>query len=308
RRVLFFTFKQFLEGLGDTKTAMWCIIISNIVNIALNWVLIYGHLGFPELGVLGAGVATMISKIVMTILIVIYFFGGDTFSQYTSRFARVNFSRVHMSKLMMLGIPISAQIFMEVSTFTAIGFMMGWIGTSAMSANQIGVSLGNAAFMIVLAIGSSTTIRVSHCFGARNPREMKLASSAAWHLGLAWNVVTAIFFCSLSGVLPRMFTSNEEVISLASSLLIFIGIFQIPDGIQCVAVGILRGMQDVKVIIPIAFFSYWLLNIPVGYLCTFVLGLGPQGLYIGYIFGLSMASILLFLRIKRGQKQLLRRG
>ncbi len=306
--MIFFTFKQFLEGLGDTKTAMWCIIISNILNIALNWVLIYGHLGFPEMGVLGAGIATMISKNLTTILILLYFFRGNRFKEYTSRFARVNFSKAHILRLLKLGTPISAQIFMEVSTFTFIGVMMGWLGTNEMSANQIGVSLGNAAFMIVLAIGSSTTIRISHCFGARNPHEMKLASNAAWHLGLAWNIITAIVFCSLSGVLPRIFTSNQEVIAIAQSLLIFIGLFQIPDGIQCVAVGVLRGMQDVKAIIPISFISYWVLNLSVGYLCAFTLGIGAQGLYVGYIVGLSVASVLLIARIKRGQKQLLLRG
>ncbi len=305
--MIFFTFKQFLEGLGDTKTAMWCIILSNVINILLNFVLIYGKLGFPEMGVLGAGVATMISKVLTPIFILLYFFRGDKFTEYTSRFSRVNFSLPHIARLFGLGIPISAQIFMEVSTFTIIGVMMGWLGTNAMSANQIGISLGNAAFMIVLAIGSATTIRVSHCFGARNPHEMKLASKAAWHLGAVWNMITAIFFCSLSGVLPRIFTSNEEVIEIAQSLLIFIGIFQIPDGVQCVAVGILRGMQDVKAIIPIAFISYWILNLSVGYLCTFVWDMGAQGLYIGYIVGLSVASILLILRIKRGQKQLLLR-
>ncbi|MFI3292641.1 MAG: MATE family efflux transporter [Rikenellaceae bacterium] len=303
--MIFFTFKQFLEGLGDTKTAMWCIIISNIVNIALNWVLIYGHLGFSEMGALGAGIATMISKTLTPILLLIYFFKGNKFTEYTSRFARVNFSKAHIIRLIGLGTPISAQIFMEVSTFTFIGVMMGWLGTSAMSANQIGISVGNAAFMIVLAIGSATTIRVSHCFGARNPHEMKLASNAAWHLGFVWNTITAIIFCSFSGVLPRIFTSNQEVIDIAQKLLIFIGIFQIPDGIQCVAVGILRGMQDVKAIIPIAFISYWVLNLSVGYLCTFVWSMGAQGLYVGYIVGLSVASILLILRIKRGQKQLL---
>ncbi|MFR9602505.1 MAG: MATE family efflux transporter [Rikenellaceae bacterium] len=304
--VIFFTFKQFLEGLGDTKTAMYCIVVSNAVNIFLNWILIYGHWGAPELGVVGAGLATLVSRVMMMILLVGYFFRSGKFTDYISRFSRVNFSRAHMFKLVGLGTPISAQIFMEVTTFTAIGFMMGWIGKNAMSANQIGVSLGNAAFMIALAIGTATTIRVSHCFGARNPHEMKLASMAAWHLGFVWTLFTAIFFASLSTILPTIYTSNAEVIEIASALLIFIGIFQIPDGIQCVAVGILRGMQDVKAIIPIAFVSYWLLNIPVGYLCTFVLGMGPQGLYIGYIFGLAMASILMIWRIKVGQKRLVR--
>lgn len=306
--MIFFTIKQFLEGLGDTKTAMYCVIISNVVNIVLNYLLIYGTFGFPELGVLGAGIATMISKILMMILLVIYFFKGNKFDEYTSRFARVNFSKPHILKLINLGTPISAQIFMEISTFTMTGVMMGWIGTNAMSANQIGVSMGSAAFMIALAIGTATTIRVSHCYGARNPHEMKLASSAAWHLGFAWTVLTAILFCSLSSIIPLIFTTNDEVIHIASSLLVLIGIYQIPDGIQCVAVGVLRGMQDVKTIIPIAFVSYWLLNLPVGYICSFVFGWGAPGLYIGYIFGLSMASILLIWRIKIGQKRLMREG
>ncbi len=304
--MIFFTIKQFLEGLGDTKTAMYCVIISNIINIALNYLLIYGTFGFPELGVLGAGIATMISKIIMMVLLIAYFFRSNKFNDYISRFARVNFSKAHIRRLINLGTPISAQIFMEISTFTMIGIMTGWIGTNAMSANQIGVSMGSAAFMIALAIGTATTIRVSHCYGARNPHEMKLASKAAWHLGFAWTVFTAILFCSLSSTLPLIFTANDEVIQIASTLLIFIGIYQIPDGIQCVAVGVLRGMQDVKTIIPIAFVSYWLLNLPVGYLCAFVWNMGAPGLYIGYIFGLSMASILLIWRIRIGQKRLMR--
>lgn len=302
--MVFFAVKQFLEGIGDTKTAMYCVIISNAINIALNWVLIYGHMGMPELGVLGAGVATMISKIIMMVLIVVYFFKAPQFQVYVSRFSRVNFSYLHRLKLLNMGAPIAAQIFMEVSTFTISGLMLGWVGTSAMSANQVGITLANAAFMIVMAIGIATTIRVSHCFGARRVEDMKRASSAAWHLGLAWNIITAIIFCSLSGVLPRMFTTSEEVVEIASALIIFIGLFQIPDGLQCVSIGILRGMQDVRAIIPITFVSYWVLNLPIGYMCAFRWGMGAPGLYVGYIFGFSVAAVLLFLRIKRGQRRL----
>ncbi len=302
--MVFFALKQFLEGIGDTKTAMYCVIISNILNIALNWVLIYGHFGLPELGVLGAGIATMIARILSAVLIVGYFLWAPQFKCYISRFSRVSFSWRHITKLLGLGAPISVQIFMEVSTFTVSGVMLGWFGASALSANQIGITLANAAFMIVLSVGIATTIRVAHCYGARSISQMRRASTAAWHLGLVWNVLTALIFCTLSGVLPRLFTSNEEVVRIASTLIIFIGIFQIPDGIQCVAIGVLRGMQDVKAIIPITFISYWLLNLPIGYLCAFKLGMGAEGIYVGFIFGFSVAAALLSWRVKVGQRRL----
>ncbi len=302
--MIFFTLKQFLEGVGNTKIAMYCVIVSNLINIALNWVLIYGHFGLPELGVLGAGIATMIARILSAIFIVGYFLWAAEFKRYTSRFSRVSFSWRHITKLLSLGAPISAQIFMEVSTFTLSGVMLGWFGANAMSANQIGITLANAAFMIVLAVGIATTIRVSHCYGANSISQMRRASTAAWHLGLVWNVLTALIFCTLSGVLPRLFTSNEEVVRIASTLIIFIGIFQIPDGIQCVAIGVLRGMQDVKAIIPITFISYWVLNLPIGYLCAFHWGMGAEGIYVGFIFGFSVAAALLSWRVKVGQRRL----
>ncbi len=302
--MIFFAFKQFLEGIGDTHTAMYCVIISNAVNICLNWLLIYGHWGMPELGVLGAGIATMISKILTTLLIVAYFFWAPRFQCFVSRLSRVNFSWGHIVKLLGLGTPIAAQIFAETSTFTISGIMLGWVGKSAMGANQIGITLANAAFMIVLAIGISTTIRISHCYGARNISTLRRATTAAWHLALAWNIFTAIVFCSLSRVLPQLFTSNQEVIDIASTIIICIGIFQIPDGIQCISIGVLRGMQDVRAIIPITFLSYWVLNIPIGYLCAFKLGMGAAGLYVGYIFGFSIAALLLIWRIRVGQRRL----
>ena len=177
--------------------------------------------------------------------------------------------------------------------------MMGWLGKEAISANQIANTMSTSAFMIVLSIGAATTIRTSHCYGRRDIGELTMAVKASYHLVLAWNTLAAIVFISLCNFLPALFTENTEVINIASSLFVFMAFFQLSDGVQNVSVGVLRGIQDVKIIMPIAFTAYWLLNLPVGYLLAFTLGMGPTGMYVGYIIGLSVAAILMIRRIRR---------
>lgn len=158
--------------------------------------------------------------------------------------------------------------------------------------------------MIVMSIGAATTIRISHCYGVRNIAELSLAAKASYHLVLAWNFFAALVFITLRGWIPTLFTSNPEVIAITSQLLIFAALYQLSDGVQNVSVGILRGIQDVKIIMPIAFISYWLLNLPVGYLFGFTLGMGPSGLFLGFSFGLSMAALLMIVRIRRSVRKL----
>ena len=153
--------------------------------------------------------------------------------------------------------------------------------------------------MIVTAVGAATTIRISHCYGARRFDELGVAAKAALHIVIAWNLFAAIVFVALRRVIPFIFTANGEVISLASSMLVLIALYQLSDGIQNISVGVLRGVQDVKIIMPLAFAAYWVLNLPVGYLCGFTLGLGPWGLFIGYFVGLTTAAALYLLRVRR---------
>ena len=198
-------------------------------------------------------------------------------------------------------------MFLEASAFVGTGIMMGWFGAEAkvaIGANQIATTIGNCAFMIVMSIGAATTIRVSHCYGARNTGELTMAAKASYHLVLAWNAFAAAVFLTGRYWIPQLFTTNADVIAVAGNLLAFAAIYQLSDGIQNVSVGILRGLQDVKIIMPIAFISYWLLNLPVGYLFGFTLGMGPQGLYLGFSFGLSMAALLMILRIRRTVRKL----
>ncbi|MFI3286107.1 MAG: MATE family efflux transporter [Rikenellaceae bacterium] len=302
--MLFFVFKQFLEGIGNTHTTMYIVILCNGVNIFLNYILINGMWGAPELGVLGAGLATLASRVLQMVIIFLFFIAVKRFRAYFDGFKFKDLKRADSIKLIKIGAPISSQIFFECSAFVISGIIIGYFGANVIGANQIGVSLMNCAFMIVLAIGSATTIRISHCYGSGEHERMKVASNAACHLAFVWNSITALIFISMRGVLPQLFTTNSEMIELASTLLIFIALFQISDGIQCIGIGILRGMQDVKIILPISVFSYWVLNIPVGCLCAFTLGMGPQGLYIGFLVGLTTAAILLHRRIARSQRRM----
>ncbi len=295
--ILFFTFKQFFEGIGNTTVAMVSVVVSNVVNIALNYMLIGGNWGMPELGALGAGIATGISRTLSAVIIVGYFVFNARYQIYRSYFSLRNFSLAAMQRLVKMGFPISMQMLLEASTFSIIGIMFGWFTATDISANQIGIAMANSSFMIIVAISSATTIRISHCYGVRDYAQMRLAGSAAWHLGLVWNAITATIYFIFREDLPRLFTSNGDVIDLASILLLTIAAFQIPDGIQSIGIGILRGMQDVKSVPPIAFISYWVFNMPVAYFCAFNLGMGAQGLYMGFFVGFAMASTLIIRRI-----------
>ncbi len=302
--IIFFVIKQFLEGVGNTKIAMYATITSNVINIALNYMLIWGNWGAPEMGVLGAGVATLIARISQAAILMLYFFYGTTLRQYRESFARQNISLSNMKRLFKMGLPIALQILLEASSFVIAGFMFGWWGASAISANQIALTLGNCSFMIIIAIGNATTIVISHCFGRGDLKDMKIASRAAWHLGIIWNIITATSFFVFSDYIPTLFTSNSEVITLASSMLLCFAAYQITDGIQCIGIGVLRGMQDVKIIPWIALVSYWICNFPIGYICASWLEMGPIGIYVGFFVGFFVASILIYLRIKHREESL----
>lgn len=300
--MVFAAFKQFLEGVGNTKVAMAIVITSNVINIIFNWVLIHGKFGFPEMGAPGAGLATLISRILTPILIITYFWKRDSFHRYFTLFSMENFSWVRIKSLIKVGWPISIQMFMEISAFALTGIMMGWIGTVEIAANQIASIISNLAFMILIAISSSVTICVSHAYGRRNFGEIKKYARAGYRLGLMWNGIIALIFLATRKYLPLIFNTDPQVVELASMLLLFVALFQIPDGLQSISIGILRGIQDVRIIILIAFVSYIVISLPVGYVCAFVLGMGAPGLWLGLIFGLTAAAVMGISRYRRQMK------
>lgn len=297
--LFFFGFKSFLEGTGNTKTVMTITIIVNALNILFNWVLIYGRCGLPAMGATGAGLATTLSRVASAAMVLVYFLYHTKYRSYLRGFRLRLPEWLHVKQLLRIGLPIAGQMFLESSAFVGTAIMIGWLGTIALSANQVATTLGNCAFMVILSIGSAATIRISHCYGERNHEELKLATHATYHLVLLWSLLASLLFILLRHDIPRLFTDNEEVIALTADMMFFVALYQLWDGMQNVSVGILRGLQDVKIIMPIAFVAYWVINMPTGYLLGITAGMGPSGFFLSYSFGLGAAALLLMARIRR---------
>ncbi|MDR2894305.1 MAG: MATE family efflux transporter [Alistipes sp.] len=297
--MLFFSFRQFLEGVGNTRVEMVVTIFCNVINVGLNWVFIYGNLGAPAMGAAGAGLATLLSRSLMPVMMMGYFAFNHTYRRYLAFYDRGNWSGAGVMSLLSVGFPISLQMTLEGGAFAATGIMMGWLGTDALAANQIAILVCNMAFLIVLSIGQATTIRVSHAYGHRDIPSIRRITRSSWRISVVWNASMAMVFIVLREVLPRIFTTDPAVIALTGSLLIIVAAFQIFDGLQSTTLCVLRGMQDVRATSVVALISYIIINLPLGYLFAFTLGMGPRGLWMGYVFGLGIAATLLIVRYRR---------
>ena len=290
--MLYGSFKQFLEGVGNTKSAMIVSVITNIINIALNYIFIFGKCGCAEMGVYGAGLATLVSRILNPMILGAYFVCSKRYREYLSLFSRkVDYMR-NALRLLKLGFPIAGQMVLEAAAFIVTGVMMGWFGAEAISANQVGNTYGNCTFMMILSLGSATTICVSHAFGRRDIEEIAAVVRSALTMAVIWGSAVIVAFVTMRHAMPLLFTENREVILLASQMLIIYATYQLSDAVQCVLVAILRGLQQVKSIAVISFVAYIVLNIPAGYIAAFHLGMGATGLIAGYIVGLSVAALL----------------
>lgn len=297
--MLYGCFKQFLEGMGNTVTPMVIAVVTNAMNIVLNWVFIYGNCGCEAMGVYGAGLATLIARWASPVLIFIYFVVKGEYRDYLKLFSRGVKYIKDTYRLLTIGVPLAGQMLLEGSAFVVTSVMMGWFGAEALAANQVAMTYGNAAFMLTIALGSAATIRVSHCYGLGDREKMRDVVISSSHLSAVWGAMVFISFIAFRGVLPRLFTPSEPVIALASQMIIWVGLYQISDAVQGTLIGVLRGMQDVKIIAGLSFVAYVLLNIPVGYLCAFTFGFDSTGLLAGYVVGLTTAAIAYGIRVYR---------
>jgi len=296
--IVFFTFKQFAEGIGDTKNAMYITISANIINIILNYLLIFGKFGMPEMGLLGAGIATLISRIYMAIGYIIVYYFNKLLKQYFNHINIFLINRVSIKQLFSVGLPISMQLLLEVLAFRLTAIMAGWLGVIPLAAHQIAIGLASISFMIIVGVGSATTIRVSHQLSHKDYNGLLMATKASIHIILGFMSITAILFLSLRNYLPLLYTKDIDVILLAAQLLIAAAIFQLFDGLQVVMISILRGFGDVKHAMIYAFIAYIIINLPLGYYLGFTLKFGVIGLWGGIIFGLGSASMLFYWRFR----------
>lgn len=288
--------KQFLEGLGNTFAAMVVAISLNLLNIPLNLILIFGYCGCPALGATGAGIATLIIRVLQPVCLYAVIYHRPCWRKYMT-LGRSRWQE--MKEIAKLGIPMGLQQVMEILAFTGSVTLVGWISKEAVAAHQIANHLADLTFMVSMGIGAATTIRVSHQYGAGKIREMRMAAKASMHLGLVWSLLGAAVMIGGSRIIPLAFTTDEAVVDIASTLLIFAGLFQISDAMQCIGGAMLRGIADVKVPMVIAFVTYIVIALPLGYLLMFPLGMGVNGMWVAFIVGLTLAAILLHWRFWR---------
>lgn len=303
---LFFTFfKQFLEGLGNTAVAMVITLVMNGLNIFLNWLFIYGNWGCPELGATGAGIGSLVARIGMPVCFVVVMYLRKEWRGYLSSIRWQSFRLSVIKELTKIGFPIGVQTLMETIAFTAAFVFIGWISKEALAAHQIANQMCDMTFMVILGIGSATTIRVSHQLGANHLEGVRMASNASIHLVLLINAVGAAVMIGLRHQIPMLFTKDQEVIAIASQLIALAGVLQFADGLQVVAASMLRGITDVKVPMVIAMFSYSIVCVSIGLFLAFPMGMGAVGIWIGFVVGLSVAAICLHTRFRIKYRELL---
>ena len=307
--LLYFTaIKQFLEGMGNTMIAMMITIISNTINVLFNYLLIYGKLGFPELGVLGAGVSTLISRLTMPLMFLVAIRLRGEWWDYFRAFRMSLFSWKRFLELVKVGAPIAAHMLLEVLAFALSAIMVGWLGATPQAGHQVAQNMSHLTYMIVLGIGAATTVRVSHQLGALDLDAARKAGSASVHLCLVYNALAGTLLIVFRHAIAGVFTSDPAVIQIGGRLLIMAGIFQVSDGLQTVGAGILRGLTDVKIVMFYAFIAYICINIPFGYILGFVFHFGAVGVWAAFIFGLSVAAVLFRLRCRKMFRRLEQSG
>ena len=296
--MMFLAIKQFMEGIGNTKVAMWITLSGNILNIFLNWVFIFGELGADAMGAEGAGLATLISRVGQMVAIVAFFYMSRRLRIYRSFFERGAVRLKTLKSLLTIGFPISFQMVLESAAFILTSILALSFGAEASGAMQVAFSIANIAWMITVAIGSASTILIAHTYGASQRDRLRPTINATYHLGLLWATLMAILFVVLRTPIAEIFTDNQEVVSLTAELMLLIAIYQFSDAIQGLSISMLRGLQDVKIIMPIVTCSYLLLNIPIGILLAYTFGMECHGLIIGLTIGLSSAALFTALRLR----------
>ena len=296
--MIFQSFRQFAEGLGYTKQAMHISIMGNLVNIVVNFFLIYGWLGFPAMGLFGAGVGTFISRVFMAVAMGFFVIKSSIFTPYLAQFKLHQPDWYKLKKIAKLGFSIALQYFFEVGAFSGAAIMVGWIGATQLAAHQIAINLAAFTYMGASGIGVAATIKAGNALGKKDFKEIKLSAISSYHLVIFYMCLTALIFLMCSRLLPWLYIRNENVISIASQLLVIAAFFQISDGIQVVGAGILRGLSDVKIPTIITLIAYWVIGLPLGYILGFTFKMGAMGIWIALSFALTLAAVLLYFRFK----------
>ena len=305
--MIFQTFRCYSDGRSETLPPMYAMLSANVINIALNYLLIYGNFGAPALGVTGAALGTMIARICMLALLIIILM---RWKQLWKDIRTINFKQYQkklFNKLLHLGVPTSLQGFFEVTAFGAAAVMAGQISKEAQAAHQIAINLASISFLICTGLAMAATIRVGNQLGHRSLNGVRRAGFSAILQVAFFMFCTSVIYISLRYFLPSLYINNQEVINIAAGLLILASIFQIPDGVQVTSTGALRGLQDVVIPTIITFVAYWIIALPTSYWLAFKQNMGAAGIWTGLTFGLTITATFMTLRFHSYSKRIFKK-
>ena len=294
---LFFTCKQYCEGLSNTRMALFISIIGNVINIILNYLLIYGKFGFPELGYIGSAWASFISRVFMGFSFLYLIFKSPVTKEISAVYNRVKINKKELFHLAKIGLNAGLQLTFEVAAFVIAGLMAGTFGKEQIDAHGIALSIAAFTYMFASGISSASSIRAGIYKAQDNWLEIKQAAFSSIKLVMLIMGGFAILFLMINNFLPKVFSSDLQIVNLASKLLIIAALFQLFDGIQVTIVGILRGLEDFKIPTLISLVGYWIIALPLAYWLAFILKLETVGVWIGLLVSLIFAAIVLFWRL-----------
>lgn len=301
--VIFNSFKQFTDTVAATKTAMWIILIGNITNIILNYLLIFGTFGCPELGLLGAGTATLISRILMAILFIAVVTKQSKFHNYKPGFKARHSNRRDITKLFKVGTPLAVQMGMETASFSLASLLMGWIGATELAAFQVMCITGSLCFLVYYGIAAAACIRISHYRGRSDWDKVEETATASLHIILLVAAFLSIGIALFKYELATLFTSDKSIQTMFTAMLIPLLAYQLSDGIQVNYANALRGIAITKPMSIYAIISYICLALPASYIFGFIFKMGGIGVAYGLPIGLTTAAILYFLRFRKELKK-----
>jgi MATE family multidrug resistance protein len=312
--IVFQGFKQFSDGLSMTKYPMYATILANIINVALNYVLIFGKLGFPQLGIVGAAIGTLASRFIMLFFLWYLLRNKKKSRDYVTNIKFFVLENRMIKKILNLGFPSAMQMFFEVAIFTGAIWLSGLLGKNPQAANQIALNLSSMTFMVAMGLSVAAMVRVGNQKGLQNFRELRRIALSIFILGLGLAFIFALLFIAFHKVLPTIYVDlddpvnyidNTEVVAIAAKLLIASAIFQLSDSAQVIILGALRGLQDVKIPTLITFIAYWVIGFPISFFLGKEEAYASFGIWLGLLVGLTSAAILLYIRFNYLTKRLI---
>lgn len=298
----FNAYKQFSDGIQDTSMPMWIILVANIFNIFGNWVLIFGHCGLPELGLFGAGLATLMSRLLQLVLMASVFHLTKHYELYRKDFPESRINKTAQRELHRMGWPVALQLGMEAASFSFSAIYVGWLGATALAAHQIMITISQLFFMLYYGMSAAVAVQVSYYRGANEMEQTRKVAASGLHLCWLIALIEGIPLLLLRNKVGMLFTYNTEVVALVALITVPFLIFQFGDALQSTYSNALRGIARVKAMIWIAFVAYIVISLPLGYIFGFVCGWGLVGIWMAFPFGLTTAGLLYYKEFRNGSK------